>query len=94
MDTLSIVVDENIPRRTVNELRSIGYAVHDIGSGDTRGIDDAAIWRLAQEKHALIVSTDKAFARPRSEPHSGVLVVRLRQPNSDRIHRRVLHALQ
>ena len=41
----------------------------------------------------LLVTTDKGFVRFRGQQHSGILVVRLRQPNRERIHQRVLQAL-
>lgn len=37
---MRIVVDENIPLMTVNELRSLGHNVMDIRGTDLEGIDD------------------------------------------------------
>jgi hypothetical protein len=40
-----------------------------------------------------LITTDKGFAQHREEGHHGLLIVRLRQPNRNRIHQRVLQAL-
>ena len=48
---------------------------------------------LAQQERRLLITTDKGFARYRNEPHHGILVVRLRQPNERKIHERVLRAI-
>ncbi len=94
MAALSFLLDENIPRRTAAELKRLGHVVHEVSSSAGRGLDDAAVWRLARERRAIVVTTDKSFARRIGEPHEGVLVVRLRRPNGARIHQRVLRALQ
>lgn len=42
----------------------------------------------------MLVTTDKGFSDHRDEKHCGILVVRLRQPNEQRIHMRILSAFQ
>ncbi len=90
---MKIVVDENIPRRTVDALRAMKHEVIDLRQTDNKGADDAKLWEVAQQNGALIITTDKGFVRRQSAPHSGILVVRLRQPNRDRIHSRVMAAM-
>ena len=41
----------------------------------------------------MLITTDKGFTEYRSEPHHGILIVRLRQPNREKIHQAVMHAL-
>ena len=40
-----------------------------------------------------MITTDKGFATRRDLEHAGILIVRLKQPNRERIHDRVVHAL-
>jgi predicted nuclease of predicted toxin-antitoxin system len=89
---VNILVDENIPTPTVTALRELGHFVIDVRESQDKGISDDRVWELAQQQRALVVTTDKGFVR-HGPPHSGVLVVRLRQPNQERIHQRILKAL-
>jgi hypothetical protein len=52
------------------------------------------LWAAAQNEQALLISTDKGFTDKWSEQHHGILVVRLRQPNRQKIHDRVVLAMQ
>lgn len=90
---MRIPVDENIPVMTAQALRELGHDVTDVRGTEGEGMSDAAVWRLAQVEGRLLVTTDRGFAAYRYEHHSGLLVVRLRQPNRTRIHRRVLEAV-
>jgi predicted nuclease of predicted toxin-antitoxin system len=65
----------------------------DIRGTNLEGASDGTVWAIAQQGERLLVSTDKGFARRRSEEHFGLLIVRLRQPTRTRIHERVLAAL-
>ncbi len=91
---MRIVVDENIPRRTVSELRTRGHEVIDVRGSSEEGVDDDALWQKAQRNQALFITTDKGFARFRGQEHWGVLIIRLRQPNVKRIHNRVIQVLE
>ena len=90
---MKIVVDENIPRQTVVALREQGHDVIDVRESPQKGANDDVLWVLAQQTQAVLVTTDKGFLRRHSEPHHGVLIVRLRQPNRQRIHDRVMAAI-
>lgn len=90
---MNIVVDENVPMRTVVTLRELGHVVTDIRGTDEQGASDADLWRLTQSRRALLITTDKAFAGHWLEDHGGILIVRLRQPNRERIHERVVRAM-
>ena len=91
---MKIFVDENIPSRTVEELRGLGHDVLDIRGTPDQGIDDDKLWARMLNERRLLITTDKGFARHRSEAHHGVLIVRLRQPNEAKIHEGVMRALR
>ncbi len=88
-----IVADENVPKRTVVALRAQGHIVTDVRESPLRGADDDRVWELAQRERALLVTTDKGFLRRGTPTHHGLLVIRLRQPNRQRIHERVMRAI-
>ncbi len=89
---MKILVDENIPKLSVSVLRALGHDVLDIRGTAQQGMYDDELWQLSQSEGRLLVTTDKGFAEHRDSAHFGILVVRLRQPNEQRIHARVLSA--
>jgi predicted nuclease of predicted toxin-antitoxin system len=86
-------VDENIPLITVQALRDQGHDVCAIHDPAYKGIADSAVWQMCQREGRLLITTDKDFAQYRNEGHYGVLIIRLRRPNSRTIHERVLQAI-
>lgn len=90
---MKICVDENIPNVTVQELGSLGHDVLDIRGTADQGMDDDTLWAKVQEEYRLLITTDKGFVWRRDESHWGILVVRLRQPNEQKIHQRVMQAV-
>lgn len=90
---MKICVDENIPNVTVQELRLLGHDVLDIRGTADQGMDDDILWARVQAEQRLLITTDKGFVWRRDELHWGILVVRLRQPNEQKIHQRVMQAL-
>jgi len=91
---MNIVVDENIPKLTVEALRADGHVVTDLRGTSEQGADDTAIWKKVQSQSALLISTDKDFTSHRGETHSGILIIRLRQPNLAQIPARVILAMR
>ncbi|MBI1354800.1 MAG: hypothetical protein GC160_10665 [Acidobacteria bacterium] len=91
---VKILLDENIPRSTAAALRELGHDVREICGSDLAGAPDRFVWDLAQREDRVLVTTDKDFAVHRDSPHSGILLVRLRQPNRALIHDRILSALR
>ena len=89
---MRILVDENIPNVTVAELRTRGHDVLDIRGTEHQGMFDDELWPLALDARRMLVTTDKGFTAYRDEQHFGILVVRLRQPNEQRIHTRIMAA--
>jgi predicted nuclease of predicted toxin-antitoxin system len=90
---MKIFVDENIPLITVQSLRMLGHDVLDIRGTANEGMADDALWEMIQREGRLLITTDKGFAQHRGEPHHGILIVRLRQPNRRKIHQRVTQTI-
>jgi len=87
-------VDENIPKITVQALTELGHHVLDIRGTDKQGTDDENSWLLAQSETRLLITTDKGFVNHSDGDHHGILIVRLHQPNENRIHARVMAAFR
>ena len=87
------LVDENIPHITVAGLRKLAHDVLEIRGTMEQGMSDDLLWARAQNEQRLLITTDKGFVSHRDERHSGVLIIRLRQPNEQKIHARVMQAL-
>jgi len=90
---MKIWVDENIPLMTVRALREEGHDVLDIRGTPDEGIEDEILWNMIQKEGRLLITTDKGFTQHRNDPHHGILIVRLRQPNRQKIHQRVMQAI-
>jgi hypothetical protein len=71
-----------------------GDDVRDIRGTEKQGIFDDELWSLAQNEGRVFITTDKGFVRHRDDDHHGILVVRLRQPNEERIHASIMTALR
>jgi len=91
---MKVLVDENIPKLTVNFLREIGHDVKDIRGTADQGLGDAELWNVAITESRLLITTDKGFTEYRGAAHYGILIVRLRQPNREKIHRSVIYAMR
>ena len=87
------MVDENIPHMTVLMLRELGHDVFDIRRTPDQGMPDENLWELVQRERRLLITTDKGFTQHRYSAHHGILIIRLRQPNRNRIHERVMQAV-
>jgi len=81
---MNIFVDENIPNMTVEALRNLGHDVRDTRGTPEQGEDDDSLWKTVLAEERLLITTDKGFVRHRGDPHHGLLVARLRQPNTQR----------
>lgn len=91
---MKILVDENIPRMTVDRLRELGHDVRDIRGTSGQSLADAALWDVAVREGRLLITTDKGFTEHRTRSHNGILIVRLRQPNRLKIHQSVMRAIE
>jgi predicted nuclease of predicted toxin-antitoxin system len=91
---MNILSDENIPNITLEELRSLQHDVLDIRGTPKQGMFDDELWTLAQADQRVLITTDKGFTQYRDEDHFGILVIRLRQPNEQQIHSRIMAAIR
>jgi len=91
---MRILVDENIPLVTVEQLRRLGHDVLDIRGTADQGISDELLWNKAYQKKRLLLTTDRGFAHYRDREHYGILIVSLRKPNRHKINKRVLDAMR
>jgi predicted nuclease of predicted toxin-antitoxin system len=90
---LRIIVDENIPLQTVHALRDAGHSITDYRGTPDMGLSDELLWNEAQAARALVITTDEGFVHRAQARHHGLLVVRLRRPNREKIHSRVMDAM-
>ncbi len=58
---MKFFLDENAPKAVKLLLESMGHTVYDIRSTPQKGVDDVTIFKMAQEKHAIFITTDKDF---------------------------------
>lgn len=89
--------DENFPKSTTILLHKKGHKVYDIRSTELEGIDDNAIFKIAQNKKALFLTTDKDFYHTIPylfKNHYGIIIIALRQPNRKKITKKLLFALE
>jgi len=91
---MDILVDENIPLATVEQLRRIGHNVLDIRGTPDEGMSDKLLFQKACREKRLLLTTDRGFAHYRSKEHCGILIVSLRRPNRLKINERVIEAMR
>lgn len=48
---------------------------------------------MIQTEDMMLITTDKGFSQYRNYSHSGILIIRLKQPNQDKIHDRIMYAM-
>jgi len=93
---MNFFLDENIPKPAIQILESRGHKVFDIRSTKHEGSDDITIFKMAQEKESIFVTTDRDFFH--TIPHQfknyfGIIVIILRQPHRRNIMEKLLFAL-
>ncbi len=79
---------------TVDVLLALGHDVKDIRGTADQGVADSDLWALALAECRALSTTDKGFTEYRPVPHHGILIVRLRQPNRQKIHTAVMHVIE
>jgi predicted nuclease of predicted toxin-antitoxin system len=76
---LTFVVDECVSRQTLNLLKSLGFRVERIQDLAGPGIEDQEVFKIAQEKKAVLLTYDRGFGNIRRYPpqyHNGVVVLK------------------
>jgi predicted nuclease of predicted toxin-antitoxin system len=89
-----ILVDENIPLMTVEQLRSSGHDVADVRGTTNEGMSDELLLKKACDENRLLITTDRGFASYRDREHYGILIVALRMPNRHKINKHVIEAMK
>jgi predicted nuclease of predicted toxin-antitoxin system len=91
---MDILVDENIPLASVEQLRKMGHDVLDIRGTTDEGLSDELLWNRSCQQKRLLITTDRGFARYRHREHHGILIISLRRPNRLKINDRVIEAMR
>jgi predicted nuclease of predicted toxin-antitoxin system len=91
---MRILVDENIPRLSIEQLREMGHDVLDIRGTPDEGMSDELLWTKAQQEKRLLITTDRGFSRHRDSEHNGILIVSLRMPDRHKINERIIEAVR
>ena len=77
-------LDENVPKSSIKLLESKGHEVIDIRGTHFEGSDDSILFKIAQDKKAIFLTTDKDFFHTIPylyNEHCGIIVIALKQPN-------------
>ena len=93
---MKFFLDENFPKLIVQILEDRGHQVFDIRSSKFEGSNDTDIFKMAQERGAIFVTTDKDFYHTIPylfEKHHGIIVVALHQPNRKSLIEKLLFAI-
>lgn len=76
---MNFLADENVDRRIADCLRSMGHNVEYVAEKDA-GISDDEVLKMANEKNALLLTSDKDFGElvfRQRRVTSGVVLIRL-----------------
>ncbi len=85
---MTFLLDENIPKSAIEIIGDYGHSVIDIRGTEHEGSSDEEIFNFAQNKKAVVITTDRDFFHTISslyENHYGIIVITLRQPNRNNI---------
>ena len=94
---MNFFLDENFPKAATQILTESNHLVFDIRSSEYQGADDSDIFKMAQEKKAIFLTTDKDFYHTipfEFEEHCGIVVFTLRNPNRNRIIQKLNYFLE
>ncbi len=94
---MNFFLDENFPLGARSLIEARGGIVFDIRGTKHEGAGDVEIFRMAQEKSALFLTTDKDFFHtitPLYLTHFGAIVIALSQPNSNAILEKLVWSLE
>ncbi|HNZ27528.1 MAG TPA: DUF5615 family PIN-like protein [Spirochaetota bacterium] len=81
-------LDENFPKKSSDLLKARGNQIIDVRGTDKEGLSDVDLFYIAKHSKSIFLTTDKDFFHTihlLNKPHSGIVVIALRQPNADNI---------
>ena len=85
---MNVLLDENFPKKAKEVLERSGFIVYDVRGTENEGLTDVEIFSIAKKDRALFLTTDRDFFHTihlTQKPHSGIVVINLRSPNSEKI---------
>ena len=81
---MNFLLDENFPKSAADFLKEAGHAACGVLELAVQGADDRAVFEFAQQKQAVLLTTDRDFFHTIPwlfAEHHGVIVVALKQPS-------------
>ena len=90
---MKFFLDENFPKSSEVVLNEFGHTVFDIRGTSREGLSDLEIFKLAQKKKAVFLTTDKDFFHTipfQFEEHFGVIIIALSQPSGHLINSKLI----
>jgi predicted nuclease of predicted toxin-antitoxin system len=89
---VKIKLDENLPVRLVGVLAQHGHETDTVIEENLAGYPDEAVWHAAVAEQRFLITQDLDFSDTRKfipGAHTGILLVRLREPGSQRLLEKV-----
>jgi predicted nuclease of predicted toxin-antitoxin system len=93
---MKVKLDENLPLRLVSALKSLGHDVDTVADEGLSGMPDEDVWQAAQQENRFLITQDLDFSdtrRFKPGTHSGILLVRLREPGANALLHQVASAM-
>ena len=95
---LKFLIDEDMPRSTLNVFKTTGYEVSDVRDCGLRGASDEEVFEFAQRSEAVIVTGDVGFGNLFRFPmgnHHGILIVHFpNEVSTPELNRQLMKALE
>jgi predicted nuclease of predicted toxin-antitoxin system len=89
---MKIKLDENLPTVLISELSEQGHEILSVYQQGLKGTADSILWEKVQAEQRFFITQDLDFSdinKFRPGTHSGILLIRLREPGRMRLRQRV-----
>lgn len=93
---MKFFLDENVDLRLVPFLTSLGHDVSSVRSRSLRGQPDDKLLELATQENRILLTHGRDFGElvfRRRMPHSGIVLLRLKDDSVENIQNRLRHVL-
>lgn len=94
---MKIKLDENLPARLADLLKSWNHDTDTVGDEGLNGRADTDVWAAAKRDNRLLITQDLDFSdihQFRPGTHPGLLLVRLREPGANALLEHVAAAVR
>ena len=94
---MKVKLDENLPLRLVSVLENMGHDVDTVADEGLSGMPDEDVWLAAQQESRFLITQDLDFSdtrRFKPSTHSGILLVRLREPGANAMLHQIASAMK